>query len=265
MEILIMRVSLIQMIIENSSNDNLNKVEEIVIKAAELFSQEFVCLPESFSNPRNFWGDSIEETFDKVYQPTISFLRELSRELRIYIVGGTVLEKDGNNFYNTSFLFESGKLTGKYRKTNVTDSEWWWSGGGLKRGKEYFVHNTEFGKIGILVCADILYPENTKTLSSMGADAIFLLISEPSERRPPDEGHTETISKSKDSSIFIFKTACIGRTPTGKRIGTKNAIVSPWGVVKETKNDAEDEIVSADLDLAKLRKHRNHSLLNWSC
>ena len=242
-----MRVNLIQMEVGNRVEDNLGRAGEMIDRSFESFAPDFVCLPEYFSTPT--LSKPREEIFDEVYEPTISFLRAKSKELGIYIIGGSVLEKDGDDFYNTSFLFKNGELLGKYRKINLTELERL----KLKKGGKCFVYDTGYVKIGILICADILSPKIVKTVASMGAEAIFLPISLPSEDHPSTQGHPASVAMARANSLFILKNGCVGSSSRGKRTGSRSAIVSPWGIVKEAREENTEEIVSADLDLEKLR------------
>jgi predicted amidohydrolase len=121
----------------------------------------------------------------------------------------------------------------------------------LKEGREWFVRDTEFGKIGILICADLFSPEAVKTLSFMGAEAIFLPVS-ASRTHPSVEGYPLTIARAEESLVFILKAGNIISFSRGGR----SAIIAPWGVIQEAKNGNEEEIVSADLDIFRLREYR---------
>ncbi len=246
-----MRVSLIQMEVGNRVEDNLDRAGEMIDRSFESFAPDFVCLPEYFSAPIfDRWKEenrSKEEIFDEIYQPTISFLRAKSKELGIYIIGGSVLEKEGYDFYNTCFLLKNGEILGRYRKINLTEPE----RPELKGGEECFVYDTGYVKIGMLICADILSTEIIKTVASMGAEVIFLPISLPSEGHPPTHGHPASIAIAHANSLFILKNACVGLSSSGKRLGSRSAIVAPWGIVKEAREENMEEIISAELDLSR--------------
>lgn len=242
-----MRVSLIHMNVTDSIEDNLKRAKNMMRQTVREVIPDFICLPEYFS--MTFGPDAlIEDIFDKVYEPTVSFLKDASEELGAYIVGGTLIEKHQSNFYNTCMLLKDGKVLGKYRKIHLTI---WEEKLKVKEGKDWFGHDTEFGKIGILICADLFYPESVKTLASMGAEAVFLPVS-ASRTHPSVEGHPLTIAKAKESLVFILKAGNI--VPFSK--GGRSAIIAPWGVVREAKNAKEEEIVSADLDIPRLRECR---------
>jgi len=68
----------------------------------------------------------------------------------MYIVAG-IYEKVGRLIYNTGILIDrKGKIIGKYRKTHLPPEEY--SREGVTPGTDYPVFETDFGKIGILIC-----------------------------------------------------------------------------------------------------------------
>jgi predicted amidohydrolase len=97
----------------------------------------------------------------------------LAAKHKTYIVAG-LLERDGKGAYNTSVLIDrDGKLAGKYRKICLPRSEY---DGGLAPGSEYPVFETDFGKVAMMICWDVAYPEIARELSARGAEIIFMPI-----------------------------------------------------------------------------------------
>jgi predicted amidohydrolase len=91
----------------------------------------------------------------------------------MYIVAG-LYEREGNAVYNTSVLIDrEGKLVGKYRKVYLPREE---IEGGLTPGTAYPVFETDFGKIGMMICWDLQYVEPARALAAQGAEIILLPI-----------------------------------------------------------------------------------------
>ncbi|PVX27364.1 MAG: hypothetical protein CW716_02735 [Candidatus Bathyarchaeum sp.] len=122
---------------------------------------------------------------------------------------------------------------------------------GLHVGSTYRVFETEYCKVGILICADVFYPRTVRKLASLGAEAIFLPVS-ASRTHPPVKGHPLTEKRAKEHKVFILKN---GNTRSNSR-GGNSAIISPWGIVNQAKDEMNTKIISADLDIARLRKLR---------
>lgn len=97
-------------------------------------------------------------------------LSYLARELGIYIILGLTEKQDGKLF-NAAYLFNrDGAIVGRYRKVNISSHERlvYCPGDSLP------VFDTDFGRIGILICADRRWPENVRVLTLQGAEAIFI-------------------------------------------------------------------------------------------
>jgi len=243
-----MQVSLIHMQISDSPEKNLETAEQMLYRAADAGSK-FICLPEYFALPASLEDNKkIEKIADDVYEPAVQLLKRVSKEVDAYIVGGTIFEKFRGKYYNTCLFLKQGKILGKYRKMHLTE---WEKKVGLHVGSTFRVFETEFCKAGILICADVFYPRTVKRLTSLGAEVIFLPVS-ASRTHPYVKGHPLTTKRAKNNKVFILKN---GNTRSNSR-GGNSAIISPWGILNQAKDEMNTKIISADLDITKLRKYR---------
>ena len=243
-----MQVSLIHMQISDSPDRNLETAEQMLYRAADSGSK-FICLPEYFAFPANLEDNmQIEKISDDIHDSAVQLLKRVSREVDAYIVGGTIFEKFRGNYYNTCLFLKQGKILGKFRKMHLTE---WERKVGLHVGSPFRVFETEFCKAGILICADVFYPRTVRRLASLGAEVIFLPVS-ASRTHPYVKGHPLTTKRAEENSVFILKN---GNTRSNSR-GGNSAIISPWGILNQAKDEMQTKIVSADLDINKLRKIR---------
>ena len=243
-----MQVSLVHMQISESPQKNLKTAEQMMFKAADSGSK-FICLPEYFVFPASVEdNNSIEEIADEVYEPAVKLLKRVSKQVDAYIVGGTVFEKFRGNYYNTCLFLRHGEILGKFRKMHLTD---WEKRVGLHVGGTFKVFETEFCKVGLLICADVFYPRTVKKLAALGAEAVFLPVS-ASRTHPHVKGHPLTTKRAEDNRVFILKN---GNTRSNSR-GGNSAIISPWGILNQAKDEMNTRIISADLDVDKLRRYR---------
>ena len=243
-----MQVSLIHMQISDSPEKNLETAEQMLYRAADSGSK-FICLPEYFALPASLEDNKqIEKIADETYEPAVQLLKRVSKEVEAYIVGGTIFEKFRGKYYNTCLFLKHGEILGKYRKMHLTE---WEKNVGLNVGSTFWVFETEFCKAGILICADVFYPRTVRRLASLGAEVIFLPVS-ASRTHPYVQGHPLTTKRAEDNRVFILKN---GNTRSNSR-GGNSAIISPWGILNQAKDEMNTKIVSADLDITKLRKYR---------
>ena len=220
----------------------------MLYRAADEGSQ-FICLPEYFVVPSNLEDNrNLDSLVDETHESTVKLLKRVSRQVDAYIVGGTIFEKFRGKIYNTCLFLRNGKILGRYRKMHLTE---WEKNVGLNVGSTFRVFETEFCKAGVLICADVFYPRTVKRLASLGAEIIFLPVS-ASRTHPHVKGHPLTEQRAKDNKVFILKN---GNTRSNSR-GGNSAIISPWGILSQAKDEVNTKIVSADLDITKLRKYR---------
>ena len=153
-----------------STEENLKAFGALVDKAGAE-KADIVCLPEGATivgTQLNYISGS-----EPVPGPTTEYLGKVARRNNIYIVAG-LLEKDGEVVYNTAVLIgRDGKLAGKYRKTSLPREE---IDGGVTPGNSFPVFDTDFGRIGMMICWDVTFPEPARALAQQGAEVIFLPI-----------------------------------------------------------------------------------------
>lgn len=157
---------------------------------------DIICLPEGMTVVGT--GKSYVEVSESVPGPTTERLGALARELNSYIVAG-LYEREAPAVYNTAVLIDrTGKLVGRYRKTHLPREEW---EQGLTPGDTYPTFDTDFGKIGIMVCWDLQFPEPWRALGQHGAELVLLPIwggSETLLRARAIENHAFIVSSSYD-------------------------------------------------------------------
>lgn len=150
---------------------NYAKIQEIFAHAGKN-KCNFLCLPE------DCWvGPSYrEKNLNEVARFAKDKLARLTKKYGLYCIGGTVYEhhhhKNGSaHYHNFAYVFgPDGKKVGRYPKRHLVPGS---EGKLLNPGHTHRVFDTEFGKIGIQICRDILYPETTQVTADLGARIIF--------------------------------------------------------------------------------------------
>ena len=141
-------------------------VEEAAAKGADI-----VCLPEGITTIGN--GLAYAQAAESVPGASTAFLGDLAKRLKVWIVAG-IYERDGARIYNTAVLIaRDGSLAGRYRKMSLPDEE---IEGGITPGSETPVFDTDFGRVGLMICWDSSYPEVAHALAERGAEVILMPI-----------------------------------------------------------------------------------------
>jgi predicted amidohydrolase len=142
-----------------------------LVEQAAARGADVVCLPEGITIVGT--GLTYAGAAEPVPGPTSAFLGDLARRLKVWIVAG-LYERSGARIYNTAVLVgRDGALVGRYRKMSLPDEE---IEGGITPGSDTPVFDTDFGRVGLMICWDSSYPEVARSLASRGAEVIFLPI-----------------------------------------------------------------------------------------
>ncbi|MBG89466.1 MAG: carbon-nitrogen hydrolase family protein [Verrucomicrobiales bacterium] len=118
-------------------------------------------------------GLSYAEAAEPIPGPSSRYFSGLAQKHDLHIIVG-LLEKARHLIYNVAILIgPDGKIIGKYRKTCLPRGE---ADGGVSPGNEFPVFQTEFGKVGMMVCYDAFFPEVARQLTINGAEVIALPV-----------------------------------------------------------------------------------------
>ena len=122
---------------------------------------DIVCLPEGITVVNT--GQKYMDVSEPVPGPSTRFLGKLAKKYNMYIIAG-IYEREGVAVYNTAVLLDrSGVLAGKYRKVCLPREE---IERGLTPGDSFPVFDTDFGRIGIMICWDVFFPGTGTNVSS---------------------------------------------------------------------------------------------------
>jgi len=244
-----MKVSVLHMEIRTSLDANLKAAKTALLKAAKQ-NPALIALPEYFTVP-NCMADftNAAKISQETCTKTLDFLQETSKLIgNIYLLGGTVLQEDKGKYYNTSTLWKNGSLLAKYKKINPIQAE---INAGVARGDQPLTVDTELGKIGLLVCADSFDPVLVKKVAQLGAEIISLPVAAMGSH-PIVKGHPLTEGIARDYGVFVLK---VGNVCSNMR-GGRSAIIAPWGILGEVTDAPEDSVLTAELDMERLREYR---------
>jgi hypothetical protein len=152
--------------VETNLSNSLRLLDE-----AKAYDPDFVCFPEFVLQLRfGRTGLTCEEVAQPVPGPAIDAVAEKAAELDSYVLF-PLIERDGDDIYNSvAFIDPDGEVAGTAHKLVPTIRE---METGTSPGEEVVVWDTEFGRVGSLVCWDSRYPELGVRLAQRGADLVF--------------------------------------------------------------------------------------------
>jgi len=233
----------------SSSMENLQQFAEY-IKIASERGADIVCLPEGITLAGT--GKTYVECSESVPGQTTDFLGKLAREYNLYIVAG-ILEREGPVVYNTAVLMDKdGSLAGKYRKVSLPREEY---EGGVTPGNSIPVFETEFGRIGIMICWDSEFPEVARMLAWKGAEVIFVPIwggnlTLVRARAIENQVYLVTSSYGMQSGVFDLEGNLIAEANDDEAVAVIEVDLNEqkfWRWLGELKNRIPREIPGSDL------------------
>ena len=186
--------------------------------------------------------------------PTTRALERLAAERGVYLAAGLAeLGEDGVSCYNSAVLVGPGGLVGKHRKLNLWDvDKAYFEPGDLG----YQVFPTPYGRLGLLICYDMWFPENFRILAAMGADLICCPTNwmQLSDDQPDSMGGYMAMAGAGANHVFVAAANRIGRE-RGVTYSGGSALLGPvgWPVAGPASRDRE-EILWADVDLLSARE-----------
>ncbi len=232
---------------------DLDKIERMVGKRFD-----FVCLPEyCFISAE---AKSQVETA-KDLKRNLDILANLSIRLKTTLIGGSVVEEENGKFYNACYVFDEGRIVGKYRKVNLYHRE---AGKGISTGNDYKFFDVKGIRIGLLICADVLFPESYRKLAELNPDIVFVPTTSPyrggdtielKDKRDNDY----FVAGAKTASAFVAKCCAVG-TLLGGRLQGRSLFAAPWGIIKQVPFDKEQQelVLATELDLGELHRNWRH-------
>ena len=169
-------IGLVQMSCSPDPEENLHRAGRHVAEAARSGAQ-IVCLPELFRT-QYFCQREDAALFDLAEPlpgPTTEFMARLAREHNIVIIASLFERRARGLYHNTAVVLDSdGAIKGLYRKMHIPDDPLYYEKFYFTPGDLGFkAFDTEYGRVGALVCWDQWYPEGARLTALQGANVIF--------------------------------------------------------------------------------------------
>ncbi|OEC99589.1 MULTISPECIES: carbon-nitrogen hydrolase family protein [Methanobrevibacter] len=252
------KLALCQMNVVDNKKENIKRAHSM-IKESVSKNADFIILPEMFNCP--YSNDKFIEYGEKENNsPTLNEISELAKTNKVYILAGSIPEREENKLYNTSYLFDKqGNVIAKHRKMHLFDIDvkgkvTFKESDVLTAGNKVTVAETEFGKIGIGICYDIRFPELARIMVENGA---LILVYPGAFNMTTGSSHWELLFRSRAIDNQAF---CIGVAPALNKNASYHSyghsiIVNPWGKVIAQASEKESLIIS-EIDLNEIKKIR---------
>ena len=252
------RIALCQMNVVDDKKANLKKAGSLIADSADR-NADFIVLPEMFNCP--YSNDKFVEYGENEHDScTLNTISQLAESYNVYILAGSIPEREGDKLYNTSYLLDkTGSIIAKHRKMHLFDIDvkgriTFKESDVLTAGDDFTIADTDFGRIGIGICYDVRFVELARIMAEKGAEILFYPGAFNQTTGP---AHWELLFRSRALDNQVF---CIGVAPALNIDASYHSYghsiaVNPWGEVIAQAGEKE-ELVICEIDLSEIKKVR---------
>lgn len=145
--------------------ENLEKAEQFIAEAASQQAQ-LIVFPEDFiTGPLS--GNKAFADYEGHY---VQHFQQLAANYCLDIVPGTIIEGTNIGLYNTAYYIDSkGEVLGRYQKVNL----WLPERSYITPGKDIPVFNTQYGRAGLIICWDLMFPEAFRAMLKQQVEIVI--------------------------------------------------------------------------------------------
>ncbi|GEN45979.1 carbon-nitrogen hydrolase family protein [Alkalibacillus haloalkaliphilus] len=212
-----------------------------IMKQASNDHADIVLFPE-LALTGYFIQDVKHEMAESIEGPHMTYLMDKCRELKVNaVIPWAELGEEGHVYNSASLISSEGNLLGIYRKVHLygTEKEV------FTAGEQFKVFDTPLGKIGLMICFDLDFPESARSLKLKGADIILT----PTNNMEPYQYYQRTYlrARSMENELPIALCNRIGLERHTKFFGESACYDNKGQTITELKNEPNVETAEVEI------------------
>lgn len=246
------------------------------VESASEYRCDFVVYPELLTNQllslvREARPGLTVRRLDEFTDRYVEMFSTLAMRYNINIIGGTHLVVEDDTLYNVAYVFHrDGRIDRQY-KLHITppESKWW----GVSPGDKLEVFDTDCGKIAVLICYDVEFPELARIAKAKGANILFVPYN-TNLRSGHIRVRTCAHARCIENNVYVVLSGACGNLPAVDNADihyARSAILTPSDIpfardgVGAEANDNVETLVVHELDFALLRRmQRQGAVRTWT-
>ena len=230
--------------------ENLKKIENFVEKAKNQ-SADLIVFPE-LSLTGYVVRDQIYELAETIPGPSTQVIEKIAEKTQTYIVFGMpeLSEKTQATIYNTAVLVGPKGYIGKYRKMYLPTHSVFEEKRYFRPGYQAAAFDTEIGKIGLIICYDIFFPEVSRLTRLKGAQLIVCISASPAVRKTFFE--ILTAARAIENTAFLAYVNLVG-IENGLQFWGGSRLIAPNGKVLVKAKYDEEDLVMCDVNYSDIK------------
>ncbi|WP_285268799.1 carbon-nitrogen hydrolase family protein [Kaistella rhinocerotis] len=241
---------------------------EFFVNVMADYKSDFIMFPEFFNTPllAPFNHLSERESMFKLAELTDQIknkISELAIGYNINIIAGSMPLVENGDLYNVSYLLHRDGKIDEHRKIHITPNERKFYG--MKGGSEIKVIDTDCGKVGLVICYDVEFPELPRILADQGMKILFVPYLTDTQNAYVRVRHCAA-ARAIENECYVAIAGCVGNLPGVNNMDiqygqaavfTPSDFAFPSNAVKgeATPNTETTLIVDVDLNLLKELHH----------
>lgn len=229
---------------------NIQKIAEYTAEAKQQ-DAELVVFPE-LSLTGYILRDELYELAEKIPGPSTTAIEKIAQKTKAHIVFGMpeLSEKTQATIYNTAVLIGPKGLIGKYQKMYLPTHSVFEEKRYFRPGYRVGTFETELGKLGLIICYDIFFPEVSRLTRLEGAQLIICPSASPAVRRTFFE--VLTVARAIENTAFLAYVNLVG-IEDGLQFWGGSRLVGPNGKVTVQAKYDEEDLVLGEINYADIR------------
>ena len=229
---------------------NLRKMGDFIEKICSEQKTELIVFPE-LSYTGTELGLRATDLAERVPGHATNFLAKRANEFNVHVVFGLVIkERVESILYNgVVCLGPEGDMVADYRKVHLLGEE----RQVYRNGFRFVNVDADWGRFGMLVGADLAFPEAARSLTLEGAELVTLSANWGQQHK--DSWRAHLISRACENSIFMAAANRVGEEPT-LRFSGDSLLVGPSAEVYTVLDEPIEGYAVATIDLDEVRKVR---------
>ncbi|MBC8321821.1 MAG: bifunctional GNAT family N-acetyltransferase/carbon-nitrogen hydrolase family protein [Bacteroidetes bacterium] len=245
--------------------DELLQQAEFFIDAVSGYRSDFALFPEFFNAPLMAENNHLTEPeaireLAKHTSNVVQRFSELAISYNINIISGSLPEIQNDRLYNVGYLCKRDGTVERYEKIHITPDEirvW-----GMEKGSKLKVFDTDCGKIGILICYDVEFPELSRLLADEGMDILFVPFLTDTQNGYSRVRYCAQ-ARAIENECYVAIAGCVGNLPKVHNMDIQYAqsmvftpcdFAFPANGIKAEATPNTEMILIADLDIDLLRE-----------
>lgn len=269
----IIRLGLVQWQMRHFKDlDSFYEQVEFFIDALADYKSDFVVFPEFFNTPLLAPYNDLPEheamrKLAELTEPIKKKLSEYAISYNVNIIAGSMPTVEDGQIFNTSYLLHRNGKTDSYQKIHITPNEQKYYG--FTGGEKIKVFDTDCGKIGLLICYDVEFPELPRLLADQGMKILFVPYLTDTQNAY-NRVRACAQARAIENECYVAITGCVGNLPGVSNMDiqfgqaavfTPSDFSFPENAIKAEATPNTEMTIIADVDLMLLKDlHYNGSV-----